>query len=186
MVDSDKHREEPKNIGNGRNDRPGVDIVSAVFIMVLSILVTVYAFQLEMPRGVFSAPGLLPIFLAVCLFLMALALLVSALKNDGARRLVESLRGARSGMRSVKFTRSASIIAVSVGYAILLTLKIPFEVATTAYLLTCFRLFWRQGRLGLQILIAVVTPIVFTVVFRVFFSIFMPGESLWEYIINYI
>jgi len=160
----------------------GIDVITAVVVMAVSIAVAVISMKLPRPVDWKSAPGLIPLLFSVTLFLMGLGLFVSALRRNGFAILNLML----SGLTMAGFTADARtkrtiwIILLAGIYIILLTGRLPFEVAGSLFLCSAFTLFWRKGGWLKIVLLSVIIPTVFGFTLRMMFTILLPGDSIFD------
>ena len=162
----------------------GKDFVSAVIIITVGIAVSFYAFNLPRPSGWSSAPGLVPLLFAGTMTVMGIGLLVSAVRKKGIAYLQTALTSfsARGFFQDTQTKRSIWIIFLSAVYTIVLTGRVPFEIAGTIFLVCTLSIFWRKGGWLKIILISILTPLFFTVSFRFFFAMLLPGESIIDFL----
>lgn len=159
------------------------DIVSALIVMVLAGGISIWSLNLSNPSGWSSAPGLVPLLFAGTMFLMGLGLFISAIRRNGLSILRNRL-SSFSGKRFIQdshIKRSLWIIVLAGIYMIILTGRLPFEIAGCLFLLSTFVVFWVKGRWLKSIVLSIVIPLVFSLIFRFLFSILLPGDSIFDY-----
>lgn len=165
-----------------------IDFISSVLLMTFSIGVALWSLHMPRPGGWSSAPGLVPLFLSICTFFMGLGLLISSLRNKGISQLVTKYR-AFSPSQSIidtKVKRSLWIILLTAFYFFVLLGRIPFEFASFIYLASTLYIFWRKGGWLKIILISALLPFVMSGLFRVVFIVFMPGDSVFDWLVRYL
>jgi len=69
---------------NDENTTPEMELAAAVAIGLFSLIGLYFAYGLDVPDTLFTAPGLFPVFTSISLFAMAIGLAVKALRA-GAR-----------------------------------------------------------------------------------------------------
>jgi hypothetical protein len=167
---------------------PAIDFVSSVLLMAFSIGVALWSLRMPRPGGWSSAPGLIPLFLSTCTFFMGVGLLTSAVRNKGISQLITSCK-AFSPTQSIidtKVKRSLWIILLTAFYFFFLLGRIPFEFASFIYLVSTLYIFWRKGGWLKIILISALLPFVMSGLFRVIFIVFMPGDSVFDWLVRYL
>ena len=70
------------------NAMPVIDFITSIILMVFTLVVALWSFQLPRPEGWTSAPGLIPLFLSVSTFFMGLGLLVSSIRREAHSQLI--------------------------------------------------------------------------------------------------
>lgn len=160
----------------------GIDVITSIVVMAVSIAVAVISLQMPRPVGWKSAPGLMPLLFSITLFIMGLGLLISALRRKGFSIFMQMLSGLSMGVfiGDVRTKRTLWIILLTGTYIILLSGRMPFEVAASIFLLSTLSVFWKKGGKTKIILISVIIPLFFGFVIRVLFSNLLPGDSIFE------
>ena len=163
----------------------GKDIFSAVVIIAVGIAVSVWALHMPRPSGWASAPGLVPLLFAGTMTLMGIGLFISAFRKNGIAYLRTSLTAVStvSFFQDIQTKRSIWIIFLSAVYTLILTGRVPFEIAGSIFLLSTFTVFWRKGGWLKIILISILTPFFFTLSFRFLFAMLLPGESIIDFLL---
>jgi hypothetical protein len=179
MVESSKETDVPKADLKVRSD-----FVAALVIMIFSIAVAINSIGMPRNSGWSTAAGLVPLILAVSLFLMALGLLVSAIKRDVFKLFAEQkTSGYLARMFSDISTRKTlCIIAITTAYITLLVGRVPFEVSGFVFLFVAVQMCWKKGSLQRKLALSILVPVVLAIVFRLFFNVFLPGDTLLELI----
>jgi hypothetical protein len=160
----------------------GIDVITSVVVMAVSIAVAIISMKMSRPADWKSAPGLIPLLFAVTLFLMGLGLFVSAQRRKGFAILNLML----SGFTMTGFTADARtkrtlwIILLAGIYVILLTGRLPFEIAGSLFLFSTFTVFWRKGGWLKIVLVSVIIPMAFGFTLRMLFTILLPGDSIFD------
>ena len=174
-----------KKTFNKQRQMAGKDIISAAFVMGLGIAVSVWALSLPRPSGWSSAPGLVPLLFAGSMTLMGLGLLTSALRRNGIAYLRQAWAdfSAVSLFRDTQTKRTLWIVVLSAIYTLVLSGRVPFEIAGTLFLLSSLTVFWRKGGWLKILLISVCVPLTFGLMFRLLFAILVPGDSILDYIL---
>ena len=160
----------------------GIDVMSSVIVMAVSIAVAIISMEMPRPVDWKSAPGLIPLLFAVTLFLMGMCLFISALRRKGFAILSMMLSGLTMGgfATDTRTRRTLRIILLAGIYILLLTGRLPFEIAGSLFLFSTFTVFWRKGGWLKIVLISVIIPIVFGFTLRMLFSILLPGDSIFD------
>jgi hypothetical protein len=159
-----------------------IDIVSAIVIMAVSVAVIYWSLHMPWERWA-RAPGLVPVLFAGTMFIMGLALLISALRNRGypALRRALSELSLRKLWGDTRTRRTVSIIALVSIYLVVLTGRLPFELAGFLFLLGTFAIFWRKGGWLRITLVSLLVPVAFGGLFRLLFKILLPGDSIFDW-----
>ncbi len=167
-----------------RESTPGVDFISSIVLMAFSLVVGVWSLNMPRPGGWSSAPGLVPLFLAVCIFFMGLALLISSVRRGAAAALLGRLRrfSLNRFVSRVGVRRTFWIVLLTAVYVFVLLGRVLFELASFLYLVATLALFWRKGGWLKIILVSVLLPIAVSLVFRVLFVVLMPGGSVFDWL----
>ena len=165
---------------------PGIDFFVSIIILVLSTVVFVWSFQMPRPGGWSTAPGLMPLFLAVTLFAMGIGLMTSALRNNGIAALRTRMHGFsfRSWVNEATGRRTLWILLLTTVYIFVLLGRIPFEIASMLFLLATLFVFWKNGSWLRIVLFSVFLPLVLGIIFRGVFVILLPGGSLFDLILR--
>lgn len=146
-------------------------VLIAVGLLALSAYFTVAGFEIRVPEGWQTAPGMLPIILGITLFIMAGLLLAKAIRAGALRvRLHEEVDD--SGLKRA----GTALLLVGIYYFGLLAF-LPFEVASTLFLLAMFWFFWPASSWTPRIATAVGLPILITLAFQGGFELPLPGEG---------
>lgn len=167
---------------NKKTRMAGIDVITAVVVMAVSIAVAIISVKMPRPAEWKSAPGLIPLLFAVTLFLMGLGLFVSALRRKGFAILGRMLAGLTPGgiAADTRTRRTLWIILLAGIYVVLLTGRLPFEIAGSLFLFSTFTIFWRKGGWLKIVLVSVIIPMVFGFTLRMLFTILLPGDSIFD------
>jgi len=159
------------------------DIVSSLIVMAVAAIVAVWSLKMSIPSGWASAPGLVPLMFAGTMFLMGLGLFISALRHKGLASLRTRLTtfSGKHFIQDTQTKRSLWIIVLTAVYMLILTGRLPFEIAGFLFLFSTFAVFWEKGRWLKIIVTAIVIPLFFSLTFRFLFSILLPGDSIFDY-----
>jgi len=165
-----------------------IDFISSIILIVFSLGIILWSLKMPRPGGWSSAPGFIPLFLSTCTFFMGLALLFSSIRNKGFSQLITKCRGFSfsQSISSTKAKRSLWIILLTAFYMFVLLGRVPFELASFIYLASTLYVFWRKGGLLKIILISTLLPFITSALFRVLFVVFMPGESVFDWLLSYL
>jgi hypothetical protein len=176
MVESDDKKLEKKT------RMAAIDIVTSIVIMAVSVAVIYWSMQMPWERWA-RAPGLVPVLFAGTMFIMGLALMISAIKAKGLARLSKTFSEfSFSGfLKNTKTKRSLWIIVLVSIYLLVLTGRVPFEIAGFLFLLATFSVFWRKGGWIKITLVSLLVPLVFSGLFRLLFKILLPGDSIFDW-----
>ncbi|MFB0508385.1 MAG: tripartite tricarboxylate transporter TctB family protein [Thermodesulfobacteriota bacterium] len=167
---------------------PAIDFFSSIVLMAFSVGVVLRSLQMPRPGGWSSAPGLIPLFLSACTFFMGLGLFVSSLRNNGISQLVTKWRAfsPSQSVSSTKVKRSLWIILLTAFYFFVLLGRTPFEFASFIYLASTLHIFWRKAGWLKIILISTLLPFSLSALFRLVFVVFMPGDSVFDWMVTYL
>lgn len=159
-----------------------IDIVTSVVIMAVSVAVIYWSLQMPWERWA-RAPGLVPVLFAGTMFIMALSLMVSAIRKRGLSTLSKTLSdfSFRRFFGDTKTKRSLWIILLVTVYLVVLTGRVPFEIAGILFLFATFSVFWKKGGWLKITLVSVLVPLVFSALFRLLFKILLPGDSIFDW-----
>lgn len=160
------------------------DIVSSLIVMAVAVIVAIWSFRMSIPSGWASAPGLVPLMFAGTLFLMGLGLFISAVRHNGLtilRNRLASFSG-KNFFHDTQTKRSLWIIVLTGVYMLILTGRLPFEIAGFLFLFSTFTVFWKKGRWLKIIVASIIIPFFFSLTFRFLFSILLPGDSIFDYL----
>lgn len=155
--------------------------MAALLVMALGLGVAYLSVKMPRPGGWSSAPGLLPLFISVTMFWMAVALLVSAVKRGGISAVGKWLREIKFIPFLAGNKRPISIIVGAGIYIFILLNIMPFEPASALYLGGIFYLFWR-GKLIWMTIISLVAPFFVSFMFKGIFNLLLPGGSVLDII----
>ena len=160
----------------------GIDVVTAVVVMAISIAVAIISMKMPRPADWKSAPGLIPLLFSVTLFLMGLGLFISAMRRKGFAILSMMLSELTLGefAADTRTKRTIWIILLAGIYIILLIGRLPFEIAGSLFLFGTFTVFWRKGGWLKITLVSVIFPMAFGFTLRMLFSILLPGDSIFD------
>jgi len=187
MEESQNKIDQQMGSGENSNSRAWVDLVSSIVLIVTSGVIIFWSLKMHRPGGWSSAPGLIPLFLSTCTFFMSLSLLISSIKNRGCPQLITKCRGFsfHQYVSDIKIKRSLWIILLTAFYLFVLLGRIPFELGSCIYLISVFYLFWRKGGWRKIILISILVPFAAGGIFRIIFLIFVPGGSIFDWLIPF-
>ena len=159
------------------------DIVSSLIVMAVAVIISIWALNMSKPSGWASAPGLVPLLFAGTMFLMGLGLFIIAVRRNGLTFLRTRLStfSGKGFIQDTQTKRSAWIIVLAAIYMLILTGRLPFEIAGFLFLFSTFTVFWKKGRWLKVIVASIVIPLVFSLTFRFLFSILLPGDSIFDY-----
>ena len=160
----------------------GIDIITAIVVMAVSIAVAVISAKMTRPVDWKSAPGLIPLLFSVTLFLMGLGLFISAMRRKGFAILSLMLSGLATGAFAAesRTKRTLWIILLAGIYILLLTGWLPFEIAGSLFLFSTFMVFWRKGGWLKIVLVSVIIPMALGFTLRMLFTILLPGDSIFD------
>lgn len=173
-----------QEVENKQMQLASTDVVSSLVVMALAVLISVWALKMPNPSGWASAPGLVPLLFAGTMFLMGLGLFIAAVRRNGFLFLfnrLQSFSGTKF-FRDEQSKRTVWIIVLTAIYILILTGRLPFEVAGSLFLFSAFTVFWEKGRWLKIIILSFVIPLIFSLVFRFLFSILLPGDSIIDLI----
>ncbi len=168
---------------NKQSQMASTDVVSSLIVMAVAVVISIWALKLSKPSGWASAPGLVPLIFAGTMFLMSLGLFITAVCRNGLtflRTRLSSFSG-KDFFQDTQTKRSIWIIVLAAVYMLILTGRLPFEIAGFLFLLSTFSVFWEKGRWLKIIVASIVIPLIFSLTFRFLFSILLPGDSIFDY-----
>ena len=182
--DSDHITFEGEEAGAG-HAAPGLDLISAGFLIALSILVMIASLMLPVPGSLRTAPGLLPFLTAASLGVMAIMLGLSALNRRragavtdpaDARDNSEDRRVALLALTVALYIAALQVLAFQVYFSIV---GVPFvfsafEPVTIIALATIIHVSWR-GPLWITVMVSTGWTLALSVVFQKLFLIPLPG-----------
>jgi hypothetical protein len=146
-------------------------VLIAVGLLVVSAYFVVGGLEIRIPEGWQTAPGMLPVILGVSLFIMAGLLLMKAVRAGALRvSLADELP------QSSLTRAGAAVFVVGIYYFVLLA-YLPFEVASSIFLLAMFWIYWPHGGLAPRIATAIGLPVLITLSFQGGFEIPLPGQG---------
>ena len=162
----------------------GTDIISSLIVMAVAAAISIWALRMPNPTGWASAPGLVPLLFAGTMFLMGLGLFISALYRKGFASLGTRLVrfSGKDFIQDIQTQRSVWIILLTAVYLLILSGRLPFEIAGSLFLMGTFTVFWKEGRWLKIIIASLVIPLFFSLTFRFLFSILLPGDSILDYL----
>ena len=174
-----------QKIENKSSRMASTDIVSSLIVMAVAVIVAVWSLNMSIPSGWASAPGLVPLLFAGTMFLMGLGLFISATRRNGLKILRTQLASfsGKNFFQDTQTKRSIWIIVLTAVYMLVLTGRLPFEIAGFLFLFSTFAVFWKRGRWLKIIVAAIVIPLFFSLTFRFLFSILLPGDSIFDYLL---
>lgn len=168
---------------------PKKDLVSAVFLTALSLVAMVYAWQLDVPASIYTAPGLLPFLTGFSLLIMAFGLGLKALRRGAADGFFDGTGSLVSGYWAEQENRRALLlIAIIFAWVVIvgqvsLDLRWPtpihefrfsgYEAVSIPMLILILRLFW-QASWARCSLVSIVVVVAVASAFRDGFKILLP------------
>ena len=162
--DGERHAETAPNEGP-------TSVLIAVGLLIVSAYFAVGGLEIRVPEGWQTAPGMLPIILGVSLFVMSGLLLLKAIRAGALRvRLIDEMAESSPARAGI------AVFLVGVYYFGLLAF-LPFEVASSIFLLAMFSAFWPAGGWTPRIAAAIGMPILITLCFQGGFEIPLPGQG---------
>jgi len=159
------------------------DVISSLIVMAVAAVISIWALKMSIPTGWASAPGLVPLLFAGTMFLMGLGLFITAVYRKGLSSLSTRLSSfsGKDFIQDMQTKRSIWIIVLAAIYTLVLSGRLPFEIAGFLFLLGTFTVFWKKGRWLRLIIASIVIPLFFSLTFRFLFSILLPGDSIFDY-----
>ena len=164
---------------------PMLDLIASVFIIALTIIVMIASWQLKMPGGLATAPGLLPFLTAASLCVMALALAATALQRHraGVVAAADEIRDTEQDKRTLVL---ATVVAIYIACLQFLAFQLGFSISGIHFILSAFEpvtivalaaiihMSWR-GPFWITATISTVWTVVLSLVFQKMFNIPLPG-----------
>ncbi len=173
----------------GERSTPKGDLAAAIFLTAFSCVAMYYAWQLEVPDSIFTAPGLLPFLTGASLLVMALGLGLKALRHGAALGFFEGTGAIVSGyFEDMENRRTLLLIGIIFAWVMIVgqvtfDLRFPtsflvfrfssFEAISIPMLILILRIFWR-ATLARCSAVSIVTIIALASVFRDGFKILLP------------
>ena len=155
-------------------------VLIAVALLAVSAFFAIGGLEIRIPEGWQTAPGMLPTILGVSLFIMAALLLVKAVRA-GALRIHFTHEMSESSLKRA----GIAILVIGTYYFVLLAF-LPFEVASSLFLLAMFWAFWPDGGWTPRLVTAIGLPILITLCFQGGFEIPLPGQGNLVLFVQYL
>ncbi|MEP1209565.1 MAG: tripartite tricarboxylate transporter TctB family protein [Rhizobiaceae bacterium] len=164
---------------------PMLDLIASGFVVALTVVVMIASWQLKVPGGLATAPGLLPFLTAASLFIMALALAATALKRHraGVVAAADEVRDPAQDRRTLVL---ALTVAVYIACLQFLAFQYGFNIAGAHFILSAFEpvtivaltvimhISWR-GPIWITVSISTAWTLILSLVFQKMFNIPLPG-----------
>lgn len=164
---------------------PGLDLIAAGFLVVLSFVVMVASVKLPVPGDLQTAPGLLPFLTGASLMVMAIILGVSAWnrRKAGVTMAAEDIR---DGAEDRRVLLLAGTVAIYILALQVLAFQMFFSVSSVPLVLSAFEpltiialasiihVSWR-GPLWITVVISTAWTLTLSLVFQKLFQIPLPG-----------
>ena len=145
----------------GERSTPRKDLVAAGFLSLFSLVAMYYAWQLEIPDSIFTAPGLLPFLTGLSLLAMAMGLAIRAVRQgatdnffDGSNAIIATFLSDDENRRTLLLMGIIFVWVMIVGQ-INMDLRWPtaihvfrfsgYEAVSIPMLALILRLFWRAS-----------------------------------------
>lgn len=151
-----------------------VDAVTGTIFLLLAVAAVVTALGWDRPRGWETAAALVPVVSGTLVGLCALVLLIGALRRGAYAQLLQVVRTPVSTRTRREAGRTVSVFLIIGVYYFLLLRFLPFVVATAAFLLVMFVVYWR-GAWWRMLLVSVLGAVVIHVLFSVALGAQLPG-----------
>ena len=160
-------------------ETPAADLVMSILLMALSAVICYIAWHWPRPDGISSAPGLFPFLIASTLFLMALALFISALRLKGYRQLIRTLGKTclRKAWTEGNMKLAVLTLATILTYMVVILNILPFEIGTFLYMAGSLYLYWR-GKIYKILIISAGMVAFYSLSFKVLFRLILPGVEM--------
>jgi hypothetical protein len=173
----------------GERTTPKKDLAAAIFLTGLSFMAMFYAWLLEIPDSIFTAPGLLPFFTGLSLLFMALGLGFSAIRQgatenyfQGGGTLVRDYFANIENRRTFLLIGIIFLWVIVVGQ-ITFDFRFPtpiyvfrfssYEAISIPMLIMILRIFWRASLARCSV-VSIVMIIALATAFRDGFKILLP------------
>ncbi|NKB54349.1 MAG: hypothetical protein GKR97_19425 [Rhizobiaceae bacterium] len=164
---------------------PMLDLIASGTIIALTIIVMIASWNLKIPGGLTTAPGLLPFLTAASLCVMALVLAATAIQRHRAGVIAgtDEKRNIPEDMRALAL---AATVAIYISCLHFLAFQHGFNIGETHFILSAFEpvtiialtaiihMSWR-GPLWITLLISTVWTLILSLVFQKMFNIPLPG-----------
>jgi hypothetical protein len=154
-------------------ETPVADFFMGIFLIVLSLIVMYAAWSWPLLGPFAASAALSPLLITGSLLIMAIFLLVNAIRMQGHRNLVARLKQSWAGEDTQPTIMTLALVLI---YMIVLLNILSFEIATLIYIAVSLYIFW-QRKAWLVLVIAGTAVAFYTVVFQYFFKILLPGSS---------
>jgi hypothetical protein len=168
---------------------PKKDLVAAIFLSVFSFVAMYYAWQLQVPDSIFTAPGLLPFLTGLSLLVMALGLGLRAVRQGATDGFFEGAGAVVSdNFGDIENRRTLLLIAIIFAWVMIVgqitfDLRWPtpvhvfrfssYEAISIPMLTLILRIFW-QAPLVRCSGVSFITIIALATAFRDGFKILLP------------
>jgi len=164
---------------------PMLDLIASCFIIGLTVIVMIASWNLKIPGGLATAPGLLPFLTAASLCIMSLVLAATALQRHKAGVVAgaDEIRDTREDMRALALAVTVAIyiaclqfLAFQQGFLIggAHFILSAFEPVTIIALTTIIHMSWR-GPIWITVSISTAWTLILSGVFQKVFNIPLPG-----------
>ncbi len=164
---------------------PMLDLIASGTIIALTVVVMIASWQLKIPGGLATAPGLLPFLTAASLCAMALMLAATAIQRhragvvagpDEIRNMPEDMRALALAVTVAIYISCLQYLAFQQGFNIGQTHFVlsAFEPVTIVALTAIIHMSWR-GPLWITLSISIIWTLILSVVFQKMFNIPLPG-----------
>lgn len=160
-------------------ETPAADLVMGLLLLAFSAAICAMVWSWPRPEGVSSAPGLFPFLIASSLGLMALGMLINALRLKGHRELLHVLskNHLRKAWREGNLRLALLTLATVLTYVVVILNILPFEIGTFLYMAGALYLYWR-GKIYKILIIAAVMVAFYALAFKGIFGLILPGLEM--------
>lgn len=171
---------------------PNMNMAAALFLALFAVLAIYFAWGLDVPGSIFTAPGLLPVLTGATLLAMAAGLASHALKTGASFRFGDSAKNqVRQFIADEENRRGLLLIAIITLYIFSVDLlgfdvRLPlgsltfrfssYELFSILSLFAILKIFWRAGHLPCA-LVSIGWVMALATVFRYGFRILLPGSG---------
>lgn len=116
------------------------DFVTSIFLMILSMVMIVDSYRMAADVGgaLYASPGMLPMVLALLLFLTSAMLFRRSVRTTGFKENLSGFLGWFSGFRKSTLAREMLVGALILAtYTFLLAPRLPFWASTSVFMIVC-------------------------------------------------
>lgn len=160
-----------------KNTLRKLDVIFGFFLASVSVFFIIVSIKMPWDGisggGIYAAPGLMPLIVAISIFFMSLSVAISAIKECGGIKR-EDVSHAIKSLKTIYTKRIFTMALIIVIYAFVLIGRIPFGIATFIYLCTFMILFRKDGKRWVCVVVSIVCAFLITFFFGNVINIPLP------------